>query len=261
MLVSHRHQGQASRTAVQKDQGHQKTLPISTLSSRPHVCGGLGSLTPASSGHFTQPNSDTAALPLGVSHWCLPSPTAVTGRFPGFPSRTGWKDTYSWKTGLALYQADSGWNPSNPDVGWTLPTTSRPPSPSFSATHGHNVCMSSQARGESDTTRECCPDQEVAFSRECPFTTLLGDKPQREGECVQIKTIITAPVLVIALSTQRGADILGTILDAPAIWPLDWSLALDGAPTGHFSRRTHTPASQRWVPMEVTTSQLSMTGS
>lgn len=30
---------------------------------------------------------------------------------------------------------------------------------------------------------------------------------------------------------------------------------------GHFSRRTHTPASQRWVPMDVTTSQLSMMGS
>lgn len=137
VLVSHRHQGQANHTAVQKDQGHQKTLPISTLSSRPHVCGGLGSLTPASSGHFTQPSLDTTALPPGVSHRCLPSPTAVTGRFPGFPSRTELccsylqtrKDTYSWKTGLALYQADLGWNPSNPDVGWTLPTSSRPPSP------------------------------------------------------------------------------------------------------------------------------------
>lgn len=164
------------------------------------MCGGLGSLTPASSGHFTQPSPDTAALPPGVSHRCLPSPTAVTGRCPGFPSRTELccsylqtrKDTYSRETGLALYQADSGWNPSNPDVDWTLPTSSRPPSPSFSATHGRNVCMSSQARGESDTPRECCPDRRspglahplsAFFPRECPFTTRLGQVPARGGVC------------------------------------------------------------------------------
>lgn len=47
---------------------------------------------------------------------------------------------------------------------------------------------------------------------------------------MQIKTTITAPVLVITLSTQREADILDTILDSPALWPLDWSLALNGAP-------------------------------
>lgn len=81
------------------------------------------------------------------------------------------------------------------------------------------------------------------------------------GSVCQIKTIVMAPVRVIALSTQRETDILDTILDSPANWPLDWSLALDGAPTGHFSRSTHTPASQRWVPMDVTTSQLSMMGS
>lgn len=150
---------------------------------------------------------------------------------------------------------------------WILPTSSRSHSPSFSAVH-----EAQQIQILLSTRVLSTPEGEVIWplrsilcarsSLECLLPTLLTDNYQRKAECVSSKYnhhcagACNHPVHTVR-NRYSGKDLwLSHKLSPGLVTSSGWC-----SNNGHFSRRTHTPASQRWVPMDVTTSQLSMIGS
>lgn len=156
--------------------------------------------------HFTysKPSSGTPAGPTWACHTDV-SQTPKLCQDSSLCFSPGWnclatsclqtrKDTFSWKTRLAFCQADSSWHPSNPDTAHVQQVIL---TFIFSSTRG-TTYKPSRAHGALDTTRKCCLDQERTWPltsgqsaplpmSERPFPSLLGDKDQREGQCVSNK--------------------------------------------------------------------------
>lgn len=145
--------------------------------------------------------------------------------------------------------------------GWTLPTLHSSYSPQVSAIlEAQLTHVFSQAHARLKTTRRCSFGQEERWpgltpapcavsSLECLLPTLLQANYQHEEGCQMRTSIRHWRLLSPCAHSEKQTFWKGPLVLYIVPWP------------GHFSRRTHTPASQRWVPMEVTTSQLSMMGS
>lgn len=159
----------------------RRGTPKPTLPSRSHVVEVWRSRLPHASQVRSLPAKPSSAP--GGRHTGVSQAPQLTGSSLGSPPGQSYAaapcrpgDTPIPAKQDVRCQAGSSWNPSDPGVGRTLPT-SRSPSPSSSAAHG--------------ATHACPPPHTVSQARplsafcshECPFTTLLGDKSQREGEC------------------------------------------------------------------------------